>query len=232
MRRESGRECRVAALVPMRHDSERVPGKNYRPFAGRPLYCWVLEMLSGCRAINEIVVDTDSSAIRDGCSREYPHVRVLERPPALRDGSTPMNAVLMHDVTQVVADVYVQTHSTNPLLRSVTVSGAVKRFLEASDEHDSLFSVTRRHVRLWDSTGRPLNHDPAHLLRTQDLPPVYEENSCLFVFSRGGFLARQNRIGARPLLFEVDPLEAWDIDNENDFLLAEMIHSSGVLAEG
>ena len=70
---------------------------------------------------------------------------------------------------------------------------------------------------------QPLNHDPSVLLRTQDLPPVFEENSCLYVFSREGLLARRNRIGERPQMFEMDRLEALDIDDELDFRMAEIL---------
>lgn len=216
---------RVVALVPMRHHSERAPGKNYRPFGGRPLFHWILETLTSCPELAEVVVDTDSPTIREGCAREFPRVRLLDRPTSLAAGDVPMNEVLLHDVAQVPADLYLQTHSTNPLLRSETVSGAVHRFAGDGGAHDSLFSVTRRHVRLWDHQGRPVNHDPAVLRRTQDLAPVFEENSCLYLFTRDGLLRYRNRIGARPLMLEIDALEAWDIDEELDFRVAEALLS-------
>ena len=90
---------------------------------------------------------------------------------------------------------------------------------------DSLFSVTRIQTRLWDSSGRAVNHDPAVLLRTQDLPPLYEENSCLYIFTRSTLESRHNRIGERPLMFEIDRLEAWDIDEESDFRIAELLYN-------
>jgi CMP-N-acetylneuraminic acid synthetase len=134
-----------------------------------------------------------------------------------------MNEVLLHDVTQIEADYYLQTHSTNPLLRTETVTDAINKFLNKLPEYDSLFSVTRVQSRFWDESGRPINHDPALLLRTQDLPPVYEENSSIYIFTRRGLESRRNRIGRRPFLFEVDRLEAWDIDEEVDFFVAEFL---------
>ena len=134
-----------------------------------------------------------------------------------------MNEILLHDVQSIEADVYLQTHSTNPLLRTETVSEACKLFLASMSTHDSLFSVTRRHVRLWDSKFRPINHDPQVLLRTQDLPPVYEENSCMYFFTRESIERNGNRIGQKPLLFDVDSLEAWDIDLEEDFVIGEKV---------
>ena len=136
-----------------------------------------------------------------------------------------MNDVLLHDVRQVEADHYLQTHSTNPLLRTETISSAIELFLDNSSSYDSLFSVTKIQVRLWDQHTRAINHDPSILLRTQDLNPVYEENSCLYIFTRSSLETQQNRIGERPMMFEIDRVEAWDIDVELDFTIAEFLHS-------
>ena len=89
---------------------------------------------------------------------------------------------------------------------------------------DSLFTVTRMHVRLWDQLTRAINHNPSILLRTQDLPPVYEENSCLYIFSRATLETRRSRIGERPLMHAIDRKEAWDIDEEIDFRVAEFLY--------
>jgi CMP-N-acetylneuraminic acid synthetase len=95
--------------------------------------------------------------------------------------------------------------------------------MELYPTYDSLFSVTRWQCRLWDGLGRPINHNPAVLLRTQDLPPVYEENSCVYIFTRKNLVNRRNRIGERPFLFEIEASEAWDIDEEIDFQIAEFL---------
>ncbi len=208
----------------MRHNSERVPGKNYRPFAGRPLYHHIVGQLLACPQVSEVVIDTDSPAIMEDAARHFPQLRVIERPPHLRDGATPMNDVLLNATAQVAGDFYLQTHSTNPLLRAATISRAIDQFLAAYPLYDSLFGVTRLQSRLWDALARPVNHNPAILLRTQDLPPVYEENSNLYLFTRESLARRHNRIGERPLLFEIDRLEAWDIDEEHDFRIAELIY--------
>lgn len=214
---------KIVALLPMRHDSQRVPGKNYRPMAGRPLYHYIVETLLACREIAEVVVDTDSPNILKGLAESFPQVRVLERPLHLRGGEVPMNEVLLHDTGQVEADFYLQTHSTNPLLRPETISRGIRTLMELYPTYDSLFSVTRWQSRLWDGLGRAINHNPAVLLRTQDLPPVYEENSCIYIFTRKNLISRRNRIGERPFLFEIEAAEAWDIDEEIDFQITEFL---------
>jgi CMP-N-acetylneuraminic acid synthetase len=214
---------RIAAFVPMRHHSQRVPGKNYRLLAGKPLYHHILQALLACPEISEVVVDTDSPEILAGLEQSFPQVTALERPDYLRSDTVPMNEVLIYDTSQVAADLYLQTHSTNPLLRSETISLAIQSLLGSYPAYDSLFSVTRLQTRLWDQLGRAINHNPAILLQTQDLPPVYEENSCLYIFTRQNLISRRNRLGERPMLFEIQADEAWDIDEELDFLICDLL---------
>ncbi|MCW5875542.1 MAG: acylneuraminate cytidylyltransferase family protein [Anaerolineales bacterium] len=213
---------RIVALVPMRHHSERVPGKNYRPLAGRPLFHHILLALQACPQIAEIVVDTDSDTIRAGLAKDFPQVRVLERPEALRAGEIPMNTILLHDTAQAPADLYLQTHSTNPLLRSATIQAAIEALL-ADPSRDSLFTVTPLQTRLYDGKGAAINHNPGELLRTQDLPPIYEENSCLYLFTRENLQKYNHRIGPSPLMFPIPREEAWDIDEELDFQVADFL---------
>ncbi len=214
---------KIAALVPMRHHSQRVTGKNYRMIAGKPLYAHILDTLLQVGELTEIVVDTDSDIILAGVSRDYPSVICIRRPENLRADDIPMNEILIHDTSQIEADLYLQTHSTNPLLTAKTISLGINTLLNQYPTYDSLFGVTRRQVRLWDELGRPINHNPVVLLQTQDLPPVYEENSCMYIFTRNHLTSRRNRLGERPMMFEIDPQEAWDVDNEVDFGIAEMM---------
>ncbi len=207
----------------MRHHSQRVPGKNYRPLAGKPLFHYILETLLAVTEIDRVVVDTDSETVMEGVRRSFPQVMVLERLEALRGDTVPMNEILLYDTAQVEADFYLQTHSTNPLLRPETIRKAIRTFLAHYPTYDSLFSVTRLQTRLYDQLGRAINHNPAILLQTQDLPPVYEENSCIYLFTRQTLVARRNRLGERPLMFEIPRLEAIDIDEEEDFILAEAL---------
>ena len=219
---------KIVALVPMRHDSKRVPGKNYRPICGKPLYAHIIETLLSVESISQVVVDTDSPPVIEGLSRDYPQVKILLRPEELRADITPTNEILVHDTAQVPADLYLQTHSTNPLLKAETIRRAIEQLRQSYPEYDSLFGVTRLQTRLWDELGRAVNHNPAILLRTQDLPPIYEENSCIYLFTRETLLTRRNRLGERPMMFEIDAIEATDIDVELDFVIAEtlMAHQS------
>ena len=214
---------KIIALVPMRHHSQRVPGKNYRDLARKPLFHHILHTLRNVPEFAQVVVDTDSSKIVEGLAEFFPEVKVLERPEHLRADDVPMNEILLYDSSQVEGDLYLQTHSTNPLLRAETISKAINQLLAEYPSYDSLFGVTRRHVRLWDELTRPINHNPAILLQTQDLPPVFEDNSCMYIFKREHLVVRRNRLGDRPMMFEVPPQEAMDIDNEVDFQMVELM---------
>lgn len=207
----------------MRHHSQRVPGKNYRPLAGKPLFQHILETLNAVPEIETIIVDTDSEPVMDGVRRLFPDVKLIQRPGHLRADDVPMNDILLYDTAQVKADFYLQTHSTNPLLKAETISRGIKDFLAEYPKYDSLFSVTRLQTRLYFQDGRAINHNPLELIQTQDLPPVYEENSCIYMFTRENLERKKHRIGDSPLIFEIDADEAWDIDEELDFEIADFL---------
>ena len=211
------------ALVPMRHHSQRVPGKNYRLLAGKPLFHHVLESLLAVPEIDEILVDTDSQPVMDGLQENFPQVKIINRPEHLRADDVPMNDILIHDTEQVPADLFLQTHSTNPLLKPETISSAIQLLITNYPNYDSLFSVTRLQTRLYDQHGNAINHNPHELIQTQDLPPVYEENSCIYIFNRKNLLAKRHRISDRPWMFEIDADEAWDIDEELDFEICNFL---------
>ena len=214
---------KIVALVPMRHHSERVPGKNYRLLDGKPLYAHIIETLLDVPEVSKMVVDTDSPVIMEGLRKDYPQVGTIERPEHLRAGTIPMNEILLHDTALVPADLYLQTHSTNPLLRAETLSAAIQALRDNYPAYDSLFGVTRLQTRLWDQLARPINHNPAILLRTQDLPPIYMENSCVYLFTRQTLEQRRNRLGERPYMFEISAAEAWDIDEELTFQIVDLL---------
>ena len=217
-------DLKIAALVPMRHHSQRVRNKNFRDLAGKPLFHYIIDTLSACPEIDRIVVNTDSRPIQEDLAAQLSAGYRLSAPAGTVRGRYSHErhpACTIHE--HVPADPYLQTHSTNPLLKSSTISQAIHDFLEKRDAYDSLFSVTRLQTRLWDRFTQPINHDPEVLLQTQDLPPVYEENSCIYIFTADNLRARRNRIGRKPLMFETPVEEALDIDEESDFLIADLL---------
>tara|TARA_B110000285_G_scaffold227359_1_gene288558 strand:- start:339 stop:1016 length:678 start_codon:yes stop_codon:yes gene_type:complete len=215
---------KVVAIVPMRHSSERVPGKNYRDFAGKPLFHRVVQSLLDCSLIDKVVIDTDSPIIIEQSAKFFPEVQILERPEHLQDGEIPMNNVLLNSCNSIDSEFYLQTHSTNPLLSTKSITEGIEKFMDMYPIYDSMFSVTRLQERLWDLLSRPINHNSSILLRTQDLPPTYTENSCMYLFTKDTLVNNFNRIGNRPYMHEMPTIEAQDIDVELDFIVAEFLY--------
>ena len=220
---------KVTALVPIKEHSERVPGKNFRDFYGKPLYQHIIHTLDQTYAVDEIVIDTDSHRVIREAPGLSSKVQVLERPVELRGDEVSTNRIFAYDLQQVESDLYLQSHATNPLLKAETIAQGLKTFIEAEDRHDSLFGVNAFHSRFYRSDGTPVNHDPENLIPTQDLDPVYEENSCLYIFTRESFEKKNRRIGLTPLMCPVPKIEAIDIDDEFTFKVAELL---GLYARG
>jgi CMP-N-acetylneuraminic acid synthetase len=216
---------KIILLLPMKGNSERVPNKNLRSFAGRPLYHAIFESLRDSKYINEFVINTDSEAIKKDAIGNFPGVVIVDRPAEIQGDFVPMNDVIGYDLSMTDGDVYIQTHSTNPLLLASSLDKAIEAFLENRDGYDSVFSVTRIQSRLYWKDGEAINHNPKELLRTQDLPPVYDENSNFYIFTKESFgKSNGKRIGLKPMMFEIDKIEAVDIDEPQDFIIAEALY--------
>ena len=212
----------VSVFIPLKGHSARVPGKNLRPFHGVPLFHVIVTTLQRCRTVDRIYIDTDSDEIAASAA-QLDSVTVLRRKPHLEGDDTSVNWLIKDWLTDHREVAFgMQTHATNPLLRPETIDAAIDAFFE-DQAVTSLFTVTRHQARFYHPDLTPINHNPAELLKTQDLPPLLEENSNLYVFERAAFFESDTRITSRPMLWEMDPLEAVDIDEEIDFTLAEVL---------
>jgi CMP-N-acetylneuraminic acid synthetase len=210
----------------MKAHSERIVGKNFRVFAGKPLFRWVLDSLLAVAEIGRVVINTDAQAEFEAF-RDLTQDRVTfrRRREEIRGDLVSMNTIIADDIANVHADIYLMTHATNPLLRPETIRRALAVYRErvGAGRADSLFTVNRFNSRFYWSDLQPVNHDPKELMRTQDLPPLFEENSNLYVFSSASFQRTRARIGERPVLFETPRLESFDIDDEEGWQLAEIV---------
>jgi len=217
---------RTVALLPMKAHSERVSGKNFRPLAGKPLFRWILDTLLEVPEIDLVVINTDARQIlADNGLTDSERVLIRDRRPEICGDLVSMNLILADDIASVAADTYLMTHTTNPLLGRDTIAQALSDYQRGveSGTADSLFTVNRIQTRFYRADGSPVNHDPDNLIRTQDLEPWFEENSCLYAFSAESFAATNARIGRKPLQFETPALESIDIDTPDDWFLAEAV---------
>lgn len=214
------------ALLPMKGHSERVPGKNFRSFNGKPLFRWILDTLLGLADISLVVINTDArDEIASSGITDSKRIQIRDRRLEICGDMVSMNNIIADDLANTSADTYLMTHTTNPLLSGATVLRALSEYeaVKASGQHDSLFTVNRVQTRFYRGDGSAVNHDPANLIRTQDLEPWYEENSNLYLFTKESFASTNGRIGLRPKLFETPRLESFDIDDQTGWDLAELV---------
>lgn len=214
------RQYKVVALLPMKANSERVRGKNFREFCGKPLFRWVLDTLLSVEEIDQVIINTDARAIlaANGLT-DTDRVTIRDRKPEICGDFVSMNLVIGDDLANVDADIYLMTHTTNPLMSADTVRKALAAFREAqaAGKADSLFTVDKVQTRFYRADASPVNHDPDNLVRTQDLEPWYEENSNLYIFTRESFAQTKARIGRQPMMHEGPFFESIDIDTPEDW---------------
>jgi len=217
---------RIVALLPMKAHSERVKDKNFRNFCGKPLFRWILDTLMSIDEIDRIVINTDARHIlAEKGLTETDRILIRDRKSEICGDCVSMNLILEDDLCHVDGDIYVMTHTTNPLMDPATIRDALRTFLsaKAADTADSLFTVNRVQSRFYRIDGKAVNHDPLNLIRTQDLEPWFEENSCLYIFTRDSFDATATRIGKKPLMYLSPRLESIDIDDLEDCDFATLV---------
>lgn len=229
---------RIVALLPMKANSERVKGKNFRDFGGKPLFTWVLDTLLSVAEIDLIVINTDARHIlAEYGLTDNDRILIRDRSEEICGDLVSMNLIIEDDIKNVDSDIYLMTHTTNPFLSRHSVQAAIEKFQIAvkSEGADSLFTVNKVQDRFYDVDVQPINHDPANLIRTQDLEPWYQENSNLYLFSKDSFYKTDARIGANPTMLVTAPYESTDIDTPDDWELGEVMveyyRKKGILSD-
>lgn len=218
----------VKAIMPMKGHSSRIPGKNIRNLCGKPMYHWIVDEMLKVDEITDIIINTDSDLIFKDLIESYSGEKVhpVKRPESLLGDFVSMNSLIKHDMDVMGGEHFLQTHATNPLLKSSTIRNAIYCYFKSLETNDSLFSVNRIQSRVYDKSGKPLNYDqenPAHI-HTQNIEPLFQENSNIYLFSRSSFYSNmERRLGLKPQMFEMEFMEAVDVDEEEDFQIAEIL---------
>lgn len=211
---------KIVALLPMKANSERVKGKNFREFNGKPLFRWTLDTLLAVKEIDQIIINTDAREIlAENGLIEADRIVIRDRKKEICGDMVSMNLIIEDDVKNINADIYLMTHTTNPLMKAITVGGALESFQKQKNirDVDSLFTVDKIQTRFYREDCSAVNHDPDNLLRTQDLEPWFEENSNLYIFTKEAFDKTNARIGENPMMYETSKFESIDIDTPDDW---------------
>ena len=215
---------KIVALLPFKANSERVVGKNFKILGSKPLYKWMLDKLLEIDQINKIVINTDArKLLKEKGFKENKKILIRDRKIEIQGDYVSMNKIIEDDINNIHADIFFMTHTTNPFLSKSTIEKAIRFFIDIQKDKkfDSMFSVEKMQDRFYDKTSSPVNHDPKKLERTQDLEPLYKENSNFYLFTKESFLRRCNRIGDNPYMYETPKIESIDIDTPEDWGIAE-----------
>lgn len=209
---------KTVAVVPMKLNSRRLPQKNIKSFSnGRPLCHYILDTLCNIDRIDEVYVYCSDESIKTYIPLK---VKYLKRDKSLDQDSTKMNEVLKCFAEEVYADVYVMTHTTAPF---ITKESIVKGWKAVTGEgYDSAFAAKKLQDFIWKD-GKPFNYSLENIPRTQDLPPLYEETSGFYIYKRCVIAELGRRIGNIPYIVEVGEIESIDIDEEEDFVIADAV---------
>ncbi len=211
---------KIVAVVPMKLNNRRLPQKNTKCFTnGKPLCFYILSTLLTVDGIDEVYVYCSDPEIQ----RFIPKgVRYLQRSETLDQDTTKMNEVLQSFARDVTADIYVMTHTTAPFITKKSIEKGLRAVMEG--EYDSSFAAKRLQDFLWKD-GVPFNYKLENIPRTQDLPVMYEETSGFYIYKRDVVSSLNRRIGNHPFIVEVGEIESVDIDEPEDFIIADAIYN-------
>lgn len=217
---------KIVAIVPMKLNNRRLPQKNTKSFTnGKPLCCYILSTLLSIEDIEDVYVYCSNPDIK-----EYipDGVKYLRRSETLDKDTTKMNEVLQSFASDVPADIYVMTHTTAPFITADSITkglNAVK-----NDGFDSSFAAKKLQDFLWKD-GKPFNYKLNDIPRTQDLPALYEETSGFYIYKSEVITSLNRRIGNNPFIVEVGEIESIDIDEPEDFKIADAVYNYKLMKE-
>lgn len=211
---------KVVAIVPMKLNNKRLPQKNTKPFTnGNPLCMYILDTLLSIDIINEVYVYCSNQDIKNYLPNG---VKFLKRSEILDSDQTKMNDVLMEFAKEIKADIFVMTHTTAPFIKKESIIKGINAVLNGSC--DSSFAVKKVQDFFWKD-GKPFNYQLNNIPRTQDLPALFQETSGFYIYKKEIIEHLHRRIGDNPFLVEVSEIESIDIDEPEDFLIADAIYN-------
>ena len=211
---------KIVAVVPMKLNNRRLPQKNTKPFDnGKPLCYYILSTLLKVDMINEIYVYCSNENIKEYIPKG---VKFLKRAQALDKDTTTMNEVLLNFSNDISADIYVMTHTTAPFITKESIEKGLNSVM--GGKYDSSFAAKKLQDFLWNNNS-PFNYKLDNIPRTQDLPILYEETSGFYIYKSDVIKRLNRRIGDKPYIVEVGEIEGIDIDEPEDFLIANAIYN-------
>ena len=218
---------KIVALIPIKTNNERIPGKNTkRFFDGTPLIHFIQKACLNAETISETYVYCSDEQIIEFV---LPDVMFMKRPGFLDEDSANCNDIIREFIKCVESDIYIVSHATAPFTKSKSIDACVDGII--SGGYDSGFLGRLYQKFLWKD-GRAINFDVQKFPRTQDLPVMYEEAPGAYVFYKETFLKYDRRVGEKVYIHNIDDIESIDIDNPEDFEIANLIYKEIVSKNG
>lgn len=215
---------KTVAIVPMKLNNRRLPQKNTKAFTnGKPLCYYILSTLQTVSGVDEVYVYCSNPDIQNFIPAG---VKYLKRSELLDQDTTKMNEVLKCFASDVPADIYVMTHTTAPFVKKESIEKGLNAVVNG--EYDSAFAAKKLQDFLWKD-GVPFNYALDNIPRTQDLPSLYEETSGFYIYQASVMTELNRRIGNKPYIVEVGEIESVDIDEKEDFEIADAIFNHVIL---
>jgi CMP-N-acetylneuraminic acid synthetase len=219
---------KTVAMLPIKLENERMPGKNTKPFFdGTPLMRLIQRSLLAVGGIDEIYCYCSNERVKGYL---IGGVEFLQRPKELDLPTSNFSEFFGAFMLAVPADVYIAAFATAPFLKAEHILECLDKV--KSGEFDTAFTAAKLQDFIWTESGKPLNFNPEKLPRTQDLPPLYRETGGLYVISKSAYEKTHRRIGENPYICLVSGIEATDIDDPEDFELANIIYKEIILRNG
>lgn len=213
---------KTACFIPIKANSERVPGKNLRILNGKKLYQYICEHVKEADVFDDVFIDTNSKEVAEYAESMGFHV--IERKEELAQNTANGNDLLVHHFEQYPDyDFYFQLFATAPYMQPKTIRKCYSVLTHSAD-YDSCFTALENHGFYWFA-GTPINYRPGILPRSQDMMAVVEETTGLYGISHDSLSKYRCRIGRKPYIHFVSKFEAVDINTEEDLKIAEFIGS-------
>lgn len=212
---------KVTAVVPVRKRSQRVIGKNTRPFGDTTLLDLKLQVLKHVNGFDEIVVNTDCDTSKEIAGKHGVHVH--ERDEYFASSAVTNDVHWRHIAEVTETDVLVMAQTTSPMIKVGTFEAALSDYMKADGRCGSVNSVTAEKKFLWRD-GMPINYDVDKTPKSQDLPDIVSLNFAITIISRDEMFKRCNVIGGNPKFIELDKVQSIDVDDELDFEFARFAY--------
>ncbi len=210
----------IKALIPVRSGSKRVQNKNIRPFADSNLLEIKIKQLQRINNLDGIVVNSNDDTMLDIARSNG--VEAVKRDEYYA-GDNVTNEMYKNIAENCPCDVIMYTNVTSPLISDETIIKCINLYREKDDSFDSINTANFVKEFLW-LDGKPINYDPNHTPKSQDLPDIAALNFAINIIERDNLIKRKHYIGSKPYLYIVDRVEAIDIDDMIDFEFAEFMY--------